>query len=350
MSTSLFHVLIVDDYEPWRHFCSKTVQKRAELEVVGYAADGLEAVRAAQQLQPDLILLDIGLPLLNGIEAARRIREVSPKSRILCVTEHRSRDIAEEALRVGATGYVIKSQGGGELLRAIRTVLKGQLFISAGLELDEAASSLGKGGPRRAEVPKVVASVLPPRTKTRRNRHEVTFYSGDGALLDSVTRFIGNALQAGNAAVVIATESHRRDLLSELEAFGVNMSAAIEEGRYFAIDAANAISNFVTDGRFEAPGLVALLNGLIATAAKAAAPEHPRVVVFGEGSYILWKEGFVEAAIQDEKISTQLIENYELTESYEVHILCGYSLGSFQDRDVHVFEQICREHSAVHSG
>lgn len=72
-------------------------------------SDGLEAVQQAERLQPDIILLDIGLPTLNGIEAARRIREVSPTSKILFVSENRSPDIAEEALSTGAGGYVVKS-------------------------------------------------------------------------------------------------------------------------------------------------------------------------------------------------------------------------------------------------
>src|SRR5439155_862233 len=85
---------------------------------------GLEAVRKAQQLHPDLILLDIGLPSLNGIEAARRIRELSPKSKILFISENRSWDIAEEALRIGAGGYVVKSDAAGELLPAVEAVLR----------------------------------------------------------------------------------------------------------------------------------------------------------------------------------------------------------------------------------
>jgi DNA-binding NarL/FixJ family response regulator len=96
-------------------------------------ADGLEAVQQAQELQPDLILLDIGLPTLHGIEAARRIREVSPASKILFVSENRSADIAEEALSTGACGYVIKSDAERELLPAIEAILAGKRFVSASL-------------------------------------------------------------------------------------------------------------------------------------------------------------------------------------------------------------------------
>jgi DNA-binding NarL/FixJ family response regulator len=126
-------ILVVDDYEPWLRFVSTTLRKQPELEVVAQVSDGLEAVQQAERLQPDIILLDIGLPTLNGIEAARRIREVSPTSKILFVSENRSPDIAEEALSTGAGGYVVKSEAGSELLPAVKAVLEGKRFISASL-------------------------------------------------------------------------------------------------------------------------------------------------------------------------------------------------------------------------
>ena len=133
MGAPLISVLVVDDYEPWRRFASTALLKQPELRVIGEVSDGLEAVQQAQQLQPDLILLDVGLPTLNGIEAARRIREVSPSSKILFVSENRSPDIAEAALSTGARGYVVKSDAAGELLPAVKAVLDGKCFISASL-------------------------------------------------------------------------------------------------------------------------------------------------------------------------------------------------------------------------
>ena len=133
MDTSSIRVLVVDDNELWRRFASTTLRKQAELQVIGEATDGLQAVQQAQELLPDLILLDIGLPTLNGIEAARRIREVSPASKILFVSENRSPDIAEAALSTGAGGYVVKSDAAGELLPAVKAVLDGKRFVSASL-------------------------------------------------------------------------------------------------------------------------------------------------------------------------------------------------------------------------
>lgn len=131
--TNSVRVLVVDDYEPWHHFVSTMLQKHSEFQIIANARDGAEAVQQARQLQPDLILLDIGLPRLNGIEAARRIGKVSPTSKIVFVSENRSPDIAAEALSTGARGYVVKSDAGSELLPAVKAVLEGKRFVSASL-------------------------------------------------------------------------------------------------------------------------------------------------------------------------------------------------------------------------
>ena len=96
--------------------------KRPELQIIGEVSDGLKAVQKAQELQPDLILLDIGLPTLNGIDAARRIRKVAPKSKILFVSQESSSDVVEEALALGALRYVVKIHAGSDLLAAVEAI------------------------------------------------------------------------------------------------------------------------------------------------------------------------------------------------------------------------------------
>jgi len=130
---SSIRVLVVDDYEPWHRFVSTMLQQQQELRIVGQVRDGLEAVQQARELYPDLILLDIGLPTINGLEAARRICKCAPQSKILFVSENRSPEIAEEALGTGAGGYLVKSDAAKELLSAINAVLEGKRFISASL-------------------------------------------------------------------------------------------------------------------------------------------------------------------------------------------------------------------------
>jgi DNA-binding NarL/FixJ family response regulator len=128
---SWFGVIVVEDHEPFRRFVCWTLEKRTELRVIAEASDGLEAVQKVEELQPDLIVLDVGLPSLNGIEVARRIRKVSPKSKILFLSQESSADVVEEAFRSGALGYVVKVQAGSELLTAVSAVLRGETFAGA---------------------------------------------------------------------------------------------------------------------------------------------------------------------------------------------------------------------------
>lgn len=124
-------VLVVDDFELWRRLACVALEREPGFELVGEAADGVIAVQRAQELQPDLILLDIGLPGLNGILAAPRIRELSPKSKIVFLTEDHSREMAQEGIRRGGSAYLVKSEAGRELLPAVKAVLRGELFVSA---------------------------------------------------------------------------------------------------------------------------------------------------------------------------------------------------------------------------
>jgi DNA-binding NarL/FixJ family response regulator len=105
---SSLSVLVVEDYEPFRRFICSTLGKRPELQIVGQASDGLQAVQKAQELQPDLILLDIGLPTLNGIEAACRISRLVPAAKVLFVSQNNEADVVRVALSNGAKGYIRK--------------------------------------------------------------------------------------------------------------------------------------------------------------------------------------------------------------------------------------------------
>jgi DNA-binding NarL/FixJ family response regulator len=126
-------VLVVEDYLPFRRYLRSALQRTPSLDIIGETGDGLEAVQKARELRPDLILLDVGLPTLNGIEVARRISTFSPESRILFVSQETSVYLVREALSVGAMGYVVKARAANELLEAVESVRRGRLFISSGL-------------------------------------------------------------------------------------------------------------------------------------------------------------------------------------------------------------------------
>jgi len=123
-------------------------------------SDGLEAVLKAAELQPDLILLDIGLPGLNGIEAARQIRKLSHKSKILFVSQESDADVVQEAFRIGALGYVVKAHAGSDLLRAVEAVCQGKRFVSAGLPGQNPAELVGGQVSKRVQQHEVLGSPL----------------------------------------------------------------------------------------------------------------------------------------------------------------------------------------------
>ena len=343
MKTSSVRVLVVDDYEPFRRFVCSTLANRPEFQIVGEASDGLEAVRKAEELQPDLIVLDIGLPSLGGLEAARRIRSLSSESKLLFLSQESSTEIVQEALRLGALGYIVKTHAGLELLAALEAVCAGRQYVSGGLSGHDFTIASEENAPSEQSYPASPAPHAQSNKETSR-RHEVQFSSDDGPFLAGFTRFIEAALEAGNAVLVVATESHRKRLLQRLLTDGVDVAAAIEQGRYIPLDVVETLSAFMVNGAPDRVRFLKVASDLIATAAKAAKGERPRVSACGECAPLLWAQGKAEAAVQLEHLWD------EIAEKYDVDILCGYVLNNSQrEHESHIYERICAEHSATYS-
>ena len=319
----LIRVLVVDDFEDWRRQVHSLLQARPAWQVIAEASDGSEAVQKAEDLKPDLILLDIGLPKLNGIEAARRIRQRSPSSKIIFLSQNSDLDVVRAAVGTGALGYVLKTDAGRELLPAVDAVLRGKQFVSSSLKGYEFTDASVERAP---------------------HRHEVLFYSDDTVFLDSCARFIAAALGAGDVAAVVATESHRDSLFQRLKAEGLDVDAEIKHGRYISLDVAKTLATFMVNDMPDWEYFFEVVGGLVSGAAKAGKGEHSRVAMWGECGPLLWAEGKVDAAIRLEQLKNQLATIYEFD------LLCAYALSSFQgEEDEHVFQSICAEHSAVYS-
>ncbi|HKW62925.1 MAG TPA: response regulator [Candidatus Acidoferrum sp.] len=302
-----FKILVVEDFEEFRRFVSSLLQPRAEFQVK-QASDGLEAVQKAEAIQPDLIILDISLPNLNGIEVARRVHKLAPSTKILFLSVESDADLVNEALSLGA-GYIHKPRASRDLLPAIETVLKGERFVSKGLEFgaDE-------------------------NTKAH-HRHEILLCHDDAAILESLTHFVATALNAGNAAIVLATDSHRDSLLKKLRAQGVQIDAAIQQGTYISLDASKPT---------DPVEFLEAIRGLrdAAEAAAMTGNKHPRVAFCGERAGRLWAEGKTEEAIQLEQLCD------DLAKEHEVDILCVYPLLKGQDA-VPALDSIFAQHSAA---
>jgi DNA-binding NarL/FixJ family response regulator len=131
---SVIQILLVDAFVPWQLFLREMLESDADFKIIGTANDGLEAVHKATEARPDIILMDISLPKLNGFEAAQHIRMLSPASRILFLTEHRGSDFIDAAFQAGGLGYILKCEANSDLFAGVRAVLKGRRFVSGSLQ------------------------------------------------------------------------------------------------------------------------------------------------------------------------------------------------------------------------
>ena len=317
-------ILVVDDFAPFRHFVASLIKQQSNLQIIGEASDGLEAVQKALELQPDVVLLDIGLPHLNGIEAASHLLTVSPNSKIVFISQEHSLEIVHAAFSNGASGYVFKMDTEMELLSAVNAVQQGETFVGSrfvGHNLMATSAS------QHQEIV---------------HRHEVGFYSDDCLLLEHAAHFVEVALQAGSAVITVVTESHRDGLLEKLRAHGADVDEAVEQGRYVSMDAVHAISLFVCNGSLEPRRFAELFGSAIVTATRAAKRSPPRVAVFGECVSLLHGQGKIDIAVEIERLCNQMLHTYALD------ILCAYSLGHIPGGiGPDVFQEICGEHSAV---
>jgi DNA-binding NarL/FixJ family response regulator len=338
LSAAITRILVVDDFEPWRRFISSGVSNHPNLQIVAEASDGLEALQKAEQLQPDLILLDIGLPALNGIEAARRIRKLSPNSKILFVSEHRSVDIAKEAIRAGGSGYLVKSAAGNDLLPAMAAVLEGKHFASACLGAELFIETPTTHHPSREAGAGTLAA---SKVEVSRN-HQVVFYPNDESFMDGFAQFAKSAADAGNSVVVVATKSHRPGILERLKEV-LNVDAARERGSLIVADVDEVLDAFMKEDAPVATRVGAIARSLIAKAARAAPTKHSRIAVCGELAPTLLARGKTEAAILVERLFD------DIATAHDLDLLCGYVLGTYPSgQHSRIVERICGEHSAVH--
>jgi DNA-binding NarL/FixJ family response regulator len=328
---SLIHtVLVVDDHEPWRRHVNEEIRRNSRWRVIGEAADGFEAIRKAETLKPDLILLDINMPTVNGLETARRILGHDPHTRVLFVTQERSPDVAEAALDTGAAGYILKTDtGGGRLLLAMASVANGARFIGRPLS----------------------ARFEPPARRLEHATgysHAVGFHSDDSTVEDDCLGVATAALASGDTFVMLVSDARRDEIARRLRARAVPVDDATREGRYMALDGDAVLSAFMVGGQPDEAAFRAVAIELISSAAHAARGTPPRVAVCSECAGTLWTRGQREAAQRLEHLCN------DLPRICRLDIRCVYS---DSDSDSHShddgyapLEGICAAHSEVRFG
>ena len=310
-----YRVLVVEDHEWWRRCICAELEQPSEWEVVGAISDGIEAVQKARDLKPDVILLDIGLPGLNGIQAARQMLAHDPNARILFVTEQQSLEIAEVALGIGARGFILKSDVGRDLLPAMEAVVEGERFVGAKMA----------GRARRLR------------------RHEAGFYADESSLMDDYARFVESALDSGSGLVMVFTRSRRDRLHQRLHSSGIDLDRTIAEGRSLWTDVPAALSSFMVDGRIDEARFWKAASSLIMQAASGSTLHQPRVSACGECAHTLLQDGLADAAIQLEQLWDQVAR------TFNVDIFCPYSCHGLRcDDESTVFRDLRAAHSAVH--
>jgi CheY-like chemotaxis protein len=337
---------VVDDFVPWRSYLIAKLAENPALHIVGFASDGLEAVQKAAELQPELILMDVNLPNLSGISAARRIRELSLKSKILFVSQNLDLDVVQAAFDAGGFGYVVKCSAENELLAALEAVVLGKTFVSGGFASHAFTRVWGAQPPIHRPFEESIEPAARPVPSDNKfvHCHDVEFYRNDASFLDRCTRFMGTALAKGDPVILVATLSHGNTLRERLEAEGYNVVEAIERGRYLVLEPACLLSEFLVNGKPDSARFMKTAANLIDNALKAATGKHPRVAACGESTAILYAEGHAEAAVEMERRLQELIL------LYDVDILCGYPTEGFRSEEERsIFQRICAEHSAVYS-
>jgi DNA-binding NarL/FixJ family response regulator len=333
-------ILVVEDFEQFRGFIVSTLRETGKFQIME-AADGLEALQKAEAYLPDLVLLDIGLPRLHGIEVARRIRQIVPTSKILFLSQESSAEIVFEAFRLGAHGYLLKSDA-GELALAVDSVLQGRQFVSSRLQSRAVIEFQNERPGNRLSSER--RPPLPTQVRETGRIHEVAWYRDDASFIDGFARFAESALQAKNPVVVIATDSHRSSLTQKLQQRGWDIAAAIREGSYTALDATDTLSIMMVNDWPDVSRVSTLVRNLIEQVARAAKGMPPRVMVCGECAPTLLAQGKVEASIELEHLWD------DIARRHEIDILCGYVLNETAGvQNTQIFERIGAEHSAAYS-
>jgi signal transduction histidine kinase len=174
------------------------------------------------------------------------------------------------------------------------------------------------------------------------HQHGVQFYTEDKFLLQELSQYIGGALRSGDAAVVVATEQHRNGLLQWLTAQGLNVAALLEEGRFVAMDAAEVLARFMSNGWPDEERFNDVVGGIIANRLAYSDAAQPRVAIFGEMVALLWAEGKAEAAIRLEQLWNGLARTTAFS------LFCAYPMSCFErPEDAELLLKVCDEHSAV---
>lgn len=307
-------VLLVDDHPSLLTSVSRLLA--FDFEVVGAAGDGRQALDASEQVDPDVIVLDVTMPGLDGFETARELKRRGTRAAILYLTMQQSEEFVAEGFRSGGNGYVLKTRLHADLMHAMDHVLAGQAFLPS------------------------LNSLLAVRDG--RAGHAAQFYADERTLIDGMGEFLHLALRRGDTVGVIFPEPIRVGLVERLRAHGWNVSDSGRQGRFFALDSETALASILRNGNVD-PGRVAeVVDDMERLRTATAEGPDRRLTVVGQLAIPLLARGDAEGALATERLWN------ERTRWLPFLTVCPYPMTCFPDRmNADVFRDTCAEHWGV---
>jgi CheY-like chemotaxis protein len=330
---SSVEIVIVDDRELFRRMVRSLLETQSDYHICGEAGDGIEAIEKVRQLRPDIVLMDINMPRMDGLEATRIIRREVPKSNVIIVTQNDAMVAREQARSVNAKGFVTKSDLTRDLFPTIekfrrakpegyetntdrgRIVRRGGAAVENNSGLDQTKSTAGQGEPWCG-----LLNSAAPRD------HIVQLYQDQQFLNRAVCRFAAAAITNGEGVILVPTVAHWDAFRPRLESEGVDVKAAEKRGQLTVVDADNLLPTFMRDGMPDSPVFLGLAQSVVSQARGDG--RYPKVRWWGEMVNILWERGDVAASMQLEDQFDQLAHEQDIA------IFCSFLMDNF-DGDVH---------------
>jgi len=308
-------VLLADDHPAMLK--TLTGMLTPHFEVVGAVSDGKAALTAAAGTAPDIAIFDIAMPQLNGIQAARELKEKESYTKIVFLTAQEDDDYISAALDLGASGYIVKRRLHSDLLPALNLILTGKLFISP--------------------------HAFTETPKSPKHRHALEFYSDEGIFFRHVSESAATALADGEHVFMLLGNAGLYSVGKRLRAAGLDLPGAIARGQYHSFTLENVVPLFLQGGCPNPARFEAFFHPLVNRVAALAQADGSRVSIFSNVTAALLDQGWShQVAARVEEAWSDLVPR----EFYTVHCGCpAMQLGSKEGRVT--LSRICGEHSNV---
>lgn len=312
-------VLIADDDRKILTWVSDLLRSR--FEVVAEVTDGRAALEAAAKFDPDLVVLDIAMPELNGIQAARELQRLGLRAKIVFLTLYRDDDYVSAAFETGALGFVHKSRLHTNLIPALDHALEGYRFVS----------------PHGFRGQETHVTTWFPRD---RGFHSMQFYHDDRDRLAGGVDFVVAALKEGGMVIYVDSKPHLAALARKLEVFGLR--AAVERGHFIALDVhRDVLPDIMVGGMPDAARMIGLFDDAVRQTSSSG-QDGRRLALAGEIAPVLWAEGLPEAALEVERVAD------EFAHARSASVFCTYPVESlYETRHHQTMARLCALHTNV---